>query len=119
MNNPSQVFSTYQAFSIANMVLFGFAMAGVLVIVWIGWLRTRHIGYLVLAAWALTTMAGMAISYLPIAAALAGQPGGYEVAQKFMLWLHLLRVIVTSLLLLAGMGLLVFRDGRSAPRPGA
>ena len=107
--------NSYQAPSIANMVLFGFAMAGVLVIVWLGWLRTRHIGYLVLAAWALASMAGIAMTYFPTVATLAGKPAGYEV----MIWLHLIRVIVTSVLLLTGLGLLVFRDRPSPAQSGA
>ncbi len=57
--------SSYSALSFFYFILHGFAMAGVLVIVWFGWLRTRQIGYLVLASWALATMGGTAFSYLP------------------------------------------------------
>ena len=102
----------YFALSIASMFVYGFTMAGVLVCVWIGWLRTRHVGYLILAAWSLVSMAGMAASYLPAMQSWFGRSANSQVTQQLVMWINLLRTIVSSLLLLAGIGLLVFQQPR-------
>ena len=108
--------NTYSAFSFFNLTLHGFAMAAVIVIVWLGWLRTREPGYLVLAGWALASMAGMALYYVPTVQAFFGGPRNSNSTMQFMMWSNLIRTIVTSVLLLAGLGLLVFgrRSGTKA-----
>ena len=91
-------------------------MAGVLVIVWLGWLRTRQPGYLVLGAWALVAMTGMAINYLPSLQLLFGMPSNSNATMQLMIWLNLVRTVVGSILLLAGLGLLVFAPRRTTPQ---
>jgi len=97
----------YHALSIANLLLYGFCTAGVLVIVWIGWLRTRQVAYLVLAAWALSVMAGAALSYLPWFLSVSGL-GGQTSTTHVVMWMNLARTVLSSALLLLGLGLLVF-----------
>ena len=109
----------YQVLSLVSMVLFGFGMAGVIVIVWIGWLRTRQLGYLVLAAWALTTAAGMATSYLPALQSFFGKPMNQDAMLKMMMWTNLVRTLVSSALLVFGLGLLVFAQRRDVSPPRA
>ena len=95
-----------------SMILYGFGMAGVLVIVWIGWLRTRRAGYLVLAVWAIAAMAGMAASYLPLLQVVMGKTLNSDNTVRMMMWLNLFRTIVSSALLLTGLALLVFGPKR-------
>jgi hypothetical protein len=113
MTNP------YQSLSIASAVLYGFTMAGVLMLVWIGWLRTRQFGYLVLAAWALATMARMAFSYLPMVQSFLGKPANSDSTFRVIMWSNLLGTIVTAVLLLTGIGLLVFGQRRPSSQPQA
>jgi hypothetical protein len=82
--------------------------------VWVGWLRTRQTGFLVLAAWCLVSMAGTAITYLPLMQSFLGQSVSGQSTGLLIMWINLLRTIVASLLLLTGIGLLVF----SQPRTG-
>ena len=98
--------SSYQWISIAMMILHGFAMAAALVIVWIGWLRTRRLAYLVLAGWTVVSMLGIALQsiFLPS----VQSRFGVEASVSVVLGFQLLRSIVTSVLLLVGLGMLVF-----------
>jgi hypothetical protein len=98
--------SYHQWFSIAMMILHGFAMAAALVIVWIGWLRTRRFAYLVLGAWAIVSMLGLAVQSM-VLPSVQGRFAELN-SVSFMLGFQLLRSIVTSVLLLAGLGMLVF-----------
>ena len=111
--------SSLQWLSIVNTVLFGFEMAGVLVIVWIGWLRTRRVAYIVLAGWALATLAGIATAYLPFVQSIFGGTNNSQTTYQIMMWINLLRTLVSSVLLLAGLGMLVFNERRAEPQPGA
>ena len=106
----------YSWLSLASTIFFGLGMAGALIIVWMGWLRTRRIAYLVLAAWALVSMAGAATSwfYLPLTQKMSVS---HEAALQLTMALNIARTVVSSILLLAGLGLLVFGDQRRTERP--
>ena len=98
--------------SIASLVLTGLGMGGALIIVWIGWLRTRRWAYLVLAAWALVTMLGVAVQSVVL-------PGLQMRLGANMSFLYIVfpfvRSFVTLVLLLLGLGMLVFAERK----PGA
>lgn len=97
-----------QWLSMTNMILGGLGMAGVLIIVWIGWLRTRRFAYLVLGAWALTTMFGIAVSAFFFPAMRLG--GNVDVS--VVMWVQLIRSVVSSVLLVLGLGMLVLGERR-------
>jgi hypothetical protein len=94
--------------SIASLVITGLGMGGVLIIVWIGWLRTRRSAYLVLAAWALVTMLGVAAQsvVLPQLQMRFGANTSFPIFMVF----QLARSFVTLVLLLLGLGMLVFGE---------
>ena len=98
--------------SIASLVLTGLGMSGVLIIVWIGWLRTRRSAYLVLAGWALATMLGMAAQ----AVILPGLQMRFAANTSFPIYMifQLVRSFVTFILLLLGLGMLVFAERKPA-----
>ncbi len=105
--------STYfQWGSIAVLMLTGLGMGGVLVIVWIGWLRTRRSAYLVLAAWALVTMLGVAAQSV----LLPGLQMRFGANESFPIHIifQLVRSFVTFVLLLLGLGMLVFGERKPA-----
>ena len=110
MNANTQWISAVQA------ILSGLTTAGVLTIVWIGWLRTRRIGYLILAAWSLTVLFGVVMQslYFPIAQTFLGNSLSNQMRYEFLMWAQLIRSLVSGALLLAGLALLVL--GRSLPR---
>ena len=103
---------------IASAIFHAVVFIVTLVVVWIGWLRQRRVGFLVLAVWglvALFNVAGPALVF----------PFGSVWFQKLFPHVpqHLLVTFpsiigsgVSSLLLLAGLALLVFR---SQPLRGA
>jgi hypothetical protein len=111
--------SHHQFFAIVNMVLFGLEMAGVLIIVWMGWLRARRFAYLILAAWALANIVGMVASSvaLPLIQTRWGTPGGQAVGLQVYMWMNIARTLVTSVLLLVGLGLLVRGEARPVAQP--
>ena len=94
---------------IANTVLYGLGMAGVLIIVWMGWLRTRRFGYLVLAAWALACILGTAVQSL-VLPVIQLRFGANTNVQIFMWWFPTLSLMVTMVVLLLGLSMLVFRE---------
>ncbi len=98
--------------SIASLVLTGLGMGGALIIVWIGWLRTRRSAYLVLAAWALVTMLGVAVQsvVLPGLQMRFGTTSSFPIFMVF----QLVRSVVTLVLLLLGLGMLVFAERKPA-----
>ncbi len=77
---------------------------------WIGWLRTRRLAYLVLAAWALAGLFGLALGsvLLPVLQTRLG-------VQSISLTMGILFVqsVVTSVLLLLGLGMLVFGERKA------
>lgn len=95
------------------MILIGFSTAAVLVIVWIGWLRTRRLGYLVLAAWTLTVMMGSAMQtsfFFPAVQYLFGNTLSQESRVELLMWAQLIRLLISTALLIGGLLMLVFRD---------
>ena len=101
----------YPFLAIASMIISGFGIAGALIIAWMGWLRTSRKGYLVLAAWALVSMVGLAVSWSvwPLSQKLGVKT---EVAYQMMMYFNLVQALVSYVLLLAGLGLLVLGEPR-------
>jgi hypothetical protein len=107
----------YPFLAIAAMIISGFGIAGALIVVWMGWLRTRRKAYLLLAAWAFINMASQAISwsFWPLSQKMSINQ---EVAFQLMMCFNLGHALVSYLLLLAGFGLLVFSEPRTTrPQP--
>ena len=102
------VTASFQWISIANLILNGMAMAGVLILVWIGWLRTRRLAFLVLAAWSLSVMFGLGLqSFWPFVTQLFGG-GGAQMRYELLMWAQLFRSLLSTVLLITGLGLFVF-----------
>jgi hypothetical protein len=104
----------FTALMIGNSVLHGFIYAAILAVTWIGWIRHRRAGYLVLVFWALTALIGVAaIPFINLFAqrfirdAFPATPvGSLSLAVGFLFQL------ISSACLLTGMAMLVF--GRQA-----
>jgi hypothetical protein len=113
--NAPPMMMSHSFLSIVSTFLFSLGMAGALIIVWMGWLRTRRIGYLILAAWAIVAMAGAATSwfYLPLTRKMSVSS---QAALQITLALNIGRTVISSVLLLTGLWLLVFGEPRNAPR---
>jgi hypothetical protein len=102
--------SQYQWLSFVSVMGSGATMTATLIIVWMGWLRTRRIAFLVLAAWALSVMLGIGVqSFSPMFLqwVFGGGTNGQQ-TYLFMMGFNLIRLIISSALLLAGLGSLVF-----------
>jgi hypothetical protein len=106
----ARVNANLQWISTVQAILTGLTTAGVLTIVWIGWLRTRRIGYLVLAAWSLTVLLGVVMQslYFPIVQTFLGNNVRNQMRYEFFMWAQLIRSLVSGALLIAGLALLVF-----------
>jgi hypothetical protein len=108
----------YPILGIVTMIISGFGIAGVLIVLWMGWLRTRRKAYLLLAAWAFINMASLAISwsFWPLSQKMSINS---QVALQLMMCFNVGHALVSYLLLLGGFGLLVFSEQRRTARPEA
>lgn len=107
-----QYFSWLVGVNVATSVLLSIALVAIL---WIGWMRTRRLAYLVLVVWALTMLGGFAMPlllYSPAQQVTAKLFPGLT-SGELMMWSNFVRSTVSSLLLLTGFALLIFRDERS------
>jgi len=91
------------------MVLHGLLIAVTLVIVWIGWLRQRRIGFLVLVAWALTALFSMACQCVWFALNHSLQNPFQTLFPNAPAILVMLPSFIPPFLLFAGLALLAFR----------
>ena len=89
-------------------------MAAAFTIFWIGWLRSRRFAYLMLMLWSITSLAGLAISYLPTWWVVFSRQAIPHLTYQFMNWTSFGRVIVTSIFLLSGLVLLVLKEPRAS-----
>jgi hypothetical protein len=107
---------TYSVLSALNLIMISLAMGGTLAIAWIGWLRTRRLAYLILVAWALATLVSYAMSWAfwPVTQKMSMSQ---EASLQLNALINLGSTIVRSLLLLAGLGLLVFSEPPQTPAP--
>ena len=117
MKRKARAMTQYPLLGIVTMIISGFGIAGVLIVVWMGWLRTRRKAYLLLAAWAFVSIVSLAISwsFWPLSQKMSISS---EVALQLMMCFNLGHALVSYLLLLGGFGLLVFSEPR-ATRPEA
>src|SRR5436305_4622426 len=83
----------------------------ILAIVWIGWMRHRHIGFLWLAGWALVSLINVLGSWtwMPIVQNLMNKMfGGTTSSFPLAMLPQLASSMISTLLLLTGIALLVF-----------
>lgn len=102
----------FKVFGILN----GLLLAMMLMVVWIGWLRQRRVGFLVLVAWALVALFGMLGEWLsfPYAHDLLRKLFPSPATDVLTVLPLVLSSLVSSALLLAGLALLVFGDSWAA-----
>jgi hypothetical protein len=103
----------YTWFSILSTVLHGSISVVTLTIVAIGWVRHRRPGFLVLAVWALVNLFN-SFSGIIIGAMQPWLARMFPGVDRIILVQtpYLISYLVSSVLLLAGLALLVFRDMR-------
>jgi len=94
-----------------NGIAHALLMVATLVVVWIGWVRHRHVGFLWLAGWALVALINAVGSWtwMPIVQNLMNKMfGGTTNNYPLMVLPQLASSMVSTLLLLTGIALLVF-----------
>jgi hypothetical protein len=109
--------AAYTWYSVANLILHGSVGIVILVVVSIGWMRYRRLGYLVLIGWALVSMfSGTVMIFTGGLHSLMARL--FPSADRTLLIVlpGMAAYLVSSLLLVAGLGLLVFRDAPSHAR---
>ncbi len=105
---------------LASLLVHGLFLTATLVVCWLGWLRHRHPGYLVLLAWDCGSLFLLATSWLlpSLLGRIAPAASSGQNQYWFILGLNLIGFVLNSSLLLLGLALLVFRKPRlEADRP--